>query len=79
MTFASFVELLVGLINTAIGVLIGVAMLIFFAGCIQYIYKSSSPKSKKYGRDMILWGLLSLFVMVSMWGIIALLQRSFLP
>lgn len=79
MTFASLVGTLVGLINNIVVMLAGVAMVVFFAGVVQYIYRSPSPKAKTYGRDMIVYGLTALFVMASLWGIISLLQQSFLP
>ncbi len=79
MTFARLVDSFTDLINGLVGLLVGVAMIIFFIGVIKYIYRAPNPKAQKYGRDMIVWGLLAIFVMVSVWGILRLARESFFP
>jgi len=79
MTFAEIVERIVVLINNFVGVIVMVAMIIFFIGLVRYIYRAPNPKAKKYGRDMIVWGLLTMFVMISIWGILRLAQESLSP
>ena len=64
------VAYIVGLI---IPILIGVALIFFFYGLIQYIHK---PDQKGGGKKIMQAGLLSLFVMVSVWGIIAFAQSA---
>ena len=79
MTFESLVDSFTDLINGLVGLLVGVAMIIFFIGVVKYIYRAPNPKAQKYGRDMIVWGLLAIFVMVSVWGILRLARESFFP
>lgn len=79
MTFASLVDSLINLINGLVGLLVGAGMIIFFIGVIKYIYRAPNPKAQKYGRDMIVWGLLAMFVMVSVWGILRLVRESLFP
>ena len=79
MTFAGLVDSFTDLINGLVGLLVGVAMIIFFIGVIKYIYRAPNPKAQRYGRDMIVWGLLAIFVMVSVWGILRLARESFFP
>ena len=57
-----------------IPITIGLAMVVFFWGLVKYI---QNPESKT-GKQIMTAGLLSLFVMVSIWGIIALAQQAFL-
>ncbi len=59
------------LLNAVIPVLIGVALIVFFWGLIQYIRKPEAEQGKK----IMIAGLVGLFVMVSVWGIIRLMQN----
>ncbi len=77
MTFAGLVGVLIEFINSLVGLLAGVAMVVFFMGLVQYVYKSPNAKAKTYGRDLIVWGLGALFVLVSVWGILSVLRKSF--
>lgn len=79
MTFAELVTLLVDFIRSLVTILIGIGLVIFFWGIVMFIYKSGSSKAHTYGRDMIVWGLITMFVMVSVWGILRLAQTSFFP
>lgn len=64
------------LLNGLIGVLITVALLVFFWGLIRYLLNMSSEDAHK-GIQLMIWGIAAVFVMVSIWGIILLLQRTF--
>jgi ethanolamine transporter EutH len=67
----SFSEMLAMLLPMALSA----ALLAFFWGLIKYITNSGEDKSA--GKGIMINGILALFVMVSIWGIVALLQRSF--
>lgn len=56
------------IINMLIPLLVGVAILAFFWGLIKYI--NSGGKSHEQGRNIMIAGLVSFFVMVSLYGII---------
>lgn len=58
-------------LNRIIPVLIAFALVVFFWGLIQYI------RTHKNGRDTMIAGLVGLFIMVSVWGILRLAQNTF--
>jgi hypothetical protein len=60
--------------NFLIPVLIAAALAVFFWGLVKYIW--SQGKDSKAGRQIMTAGLVSLFVMVSVWGIILLAQNA---
>jgi len=62
----------VGLI---IPILIGVALIFFFIGLIQYV-RNSGKKGHEEGRKTMIAGIVSLFIMVSVWGIIQFGQAA---
>lgn len=65
------------ILNELIPILIALALVIFFWGLIQYI--RSSGEGHGTGRNIMIAGIVSLFIMVSIWGIIRLLQNTLLP
>ena len=57
-------------LNRLIPVLIAVALVVFFWGLIQYI------RTHKNGKEIMIAGLVGLFIMVSVWGIIRIAQNT---
>ena len=62
------------IVNLLIPLLIGVAMVAFFWGLIKYIWGGGKDTAK--GKAIMTAGIISLFVMVSIWGIITFVQNS---
>jgi len=62
------------LLNQLIPLMIAFALVIFFWGLIQYI--RSSGEGHGTGRNIMIAGIVALFIMVSIWGIIRLLQNT---
>lgn len=61
--------------NGLIGFMITFAIVVFFWGMIQYLWQVGEEKSK--GLQTMMWGVIAIFVMVSIWGIIRLIQNTF--
>ena len=55
------------------------AMVAFFFGIVQFIWGSreGKPEVMSKGKNFMVWGLVALFVMFSVWGIINYAQRIF--
>jgi hypothetical protein len=64
------------IIDILINISIGAALLVFFWGLVKYIFRSDNPKEKDTGKNIMIWGVISLFVMVSVWGIIKFVQKD---
>lgn len=66
-----------GLIQIGTVILAGAAVLIFMWGLAKFIFKiGSSEKAVEEGRNIMVWGLIALFVMTSVWGIIFFFQNE---
>ena len=69
-----------GLVNTFLNALIGLfitlAIVAFFWGLIKYLFNMGTENAKE-GIQIMLWGVIAIFIMVSIWGIIRLLQATF--
>jgi len=59
------------LINLGIRILFALAMAFFFWGLAQFILKSGDVKLREEGKNRMVWGILALFVMASIYGILA--------
>ncbi len=63
-------------LNALIGLFITLAIVVFFWGLIKYLVGEGS-EGKGQGLKIMFFGVVSIFVMVSIWGIIRLLQSTF--
>ena len=71
-TILSKVQQIIGLI---VPIVISLAVIFFLWGLVGFITKAGS--SKDDARDQMIWGIIILFVMVSIWGLVALIQNTF--
>ncbi len=67
-------------INSVMGslvpIIIGFAMVVFLWGVLTYIFHANDVEKRKEGKNFMIWGLIGLFVMVSLWGIVAAFANS---
>ena len=67
-----------GLINPLITLLFAVATLIFVWGIISYVVGSQGEPAKlQKGKQVMIWGIVGMFVMASAFGIVRLLCDFF--
>jgi hypothetical protein len=58
--------------------LFAIAFVVFIWGVFQYlILGAGNPDKRKEGVQLILWGIIGFFVMVSVWGMVNLLVGAF--
>ncbi|HWP61039.1 MAG TPA: hypothetical protein VN495_00340 [Candidatus Paceibacterota bacterium] len=76
-TVQSILNTFGSILNILVALAIGVAIIAFFWGLIKYIAKAGDEKAK--GLQLMLYGILGIFVMVSVWGLVRLLGQTFLP
>ncbi len=75
-TIGDIVATVGGLVSYIIPVLITIAVAYFIWGIVQYSF-TSDEEAKKKAKNVIIQGLIGLFVIVAFWGIIAIVQRTF--
>lgn len=64
-------------LNALIGLFITLAIVMFFYGLIKYMTKLGDKEGQSSALNTMLYGIIALFVMVSIWGILRLLQSTF--
>jgi hypothetical protein len=65
------------LIGAIIPLLTALATVYFIWGVVEFIKNSDNEAKRKEGRARLTWGIVALFVMVSVWGIVAILRGTF--
>jgi len=78
-TFVSLVDQIVGVIDTAIPVLASFAVFFFLLNIVRYIYKAGDAGGKGAEKQGIMWGLVALFVIFSIWGLLYLFRTILFP
>lgn len=71
------IERIGGFINQATPVVVALALLGFFWGLALYIFGVGKDDTRKKGLSIMIWGIIALFVMLSVFGIINALQGTF--
>ncbi|MFA6270212.1 MAG: hypothetical protein WC657_03330 [Candidatus Paceibacterota bacterium] len=51
------------------------ALFFFFWGVAKYIWSEGTAKAE--GRQIMIWGVVALFVMASVWGLVRFIQEEF--
>jgi hypothetical protein len=74
-TFQDLANMLVVLMNNAVVVLVVLGLVVYFYGVSTNILKMKDEGGEKV-KAYFFWGVIVLFVMVSVWGILQILQNS---
>lgn len=59
-----------------IPILLSLAVLAFFWGLVKFINHADDEKAVEEGKMMMVWGMIAIFVMVALWGILGWLQQE---
>lgn len=75
-SFRSIVLSFVNIINKTLPILMLLTVIFFFWGLVTFIYFSADDKRSETGKKMMVWGVIAMFVMFCIWGIVGLLVHS---
>lgn len=65
------------LLGYAVEVILGLALISFLYGIFRLVFlDASNEEGRNKARKFMLWGIISLFVMVSVWGLVNILKSS---
>ena len=65
------------IINPLIGLLLAMAFAWFVWGLVQFIWGAQSEEGREKGKRSMIWGIFGMFVMIAVFGILALLLKTF--
>lgn len=64
-------------LNPFIILLFVVALIVFFWGLVEFIYKAGSEDGREVGKRNMMWGIIGMFIMVGVYGIINIILATF--
>ena len=66
------------IIDSVIPLLFVTSIAGFVYGILKYFLNPDNEEKRKEGKGFMIWGLIAIFVMVSIWGIVGILSNTFL-
>lgn len=76
--FNALVRVFINLLEQAIPIFFALALLIFFWGVARFIWNAGNESIRLSGRKFMVYGIITLFVMITIWGILQALDCTFL-
>lgn len=72
-------DTVINIINqVAVPLIFALAFIVFIWGVFNYFILGGGDEEKRdKGRDLMIWGLIGFFIMVSVWGLVNLLVGTF--
>lgn len=76
-TFADLImnTIIGGMLTPVITLIVSGAIVVFLWGVFKFV--RSEGKEKEAGKSMMVWGIVGIFVMVSVWGLVNILRGTF--
>ena len=65
------------ILDIIVPVLVTIAVFIVIWGIFQFVLNAGDEEKRKEGRSKILWGVVGIFLMFSVWGLISILLNTF--
>lgn len=64
------------IIDILIPLMFAIALLVFFYGVVRYILAAGSDEGKELGKKTMIGGIIALFVIASVWGIVSFIGSA---
>lgn len=75
-TLGNILETIQTLVNQAVFVLVAIGILVFVYGIVMYVI-SKDEAAKENARNLIIYGVIGLFAIVAVWGLVNVLANTF--
>ncbi len=77
--FVAFMNVFQSFLNDLIPIIMGIAVVTFLYGVVKFIKSAEQPEEREEGKKIIAYGILAIFVMVSMWGFVNIIVGTVIP
>ena len=75
--FGQLINLFLDLIYALVPVIVGLSFLVFLRGLALFVWSAGDTKKHDEGKNIMIWGIVGLFVMFSLWGILRFAYGDF--
>lgn len=65
------------IVNPLITLMFAVALVYFLFGVFQFVQNADSEDAREQGKQHILWGIIGMFIMVAVFGIMRIVLNTF--
>ncbi|OHA89873.1 MAG: hypothetical protein A2832_01910 [Candidatus Zambryskibacteria bacterium RIFCSPHIGHO2_01_FULL_44_22b] len=65
------------LVDTALPIVVGLGLLAFFWGLVKFVFAAGDEEARKGAKSMMIYSVVALFIMVSIWGLIGFIGGAF--
>jgi hypothetical protein len=72
----TLLESSLGIVDSLVKVSFGLGLLFFFWGIAKFILAAGDESKHEEGKRLMIWGIVALFVMASVWGIVNFVQTA---
>jgi len=76
-TIKEWIGTLVAQIQSVFPVLAALALVFFLWNMSKYVFNSDDTKARSEAREYIFWMTIAFFVMITLWGIVGVVRRTF--
>lgn len=76
-TFDELITLVQSTLGKIVPIIISIAVIVFLVGIIGYITAGQDEEKLAKSRNLMIYGIIGLFVMVSVWGFVKILTGTF--
>lgn len=76
-TLGGVIEQITALLAMVIPIMMMLALIYFIYGLAEYIKESGDTGKITEGRTRMIWGVLAMFVIISVWGLVRFLDETF--
>ncbi len=75
-TIEDIIDLFGRVVASLIPIATGLALLFFIWALAKFILNADNDEERKKGKQQMMWGIVALFVLVSIWGIVGFIGRT---
>lgn len=75
--FGTLIENIIAILNLLVVLIIALAVVFFLWGVAKFILNAGDPDEQTKGKSIMFWGLIGLFVMTAVWGLVNFLGDAF--
>ena len=77
-TFFTLFDKIIEIMGLAVTVVISLAVVGFMWGIVKILFNPENEIAKKEGSSFMLYGVFTLFVMTSVWGLVRIVRTTFI-
>ncbi|MEK7208690.1 MAG: pilin [Patescibacteria group bacterium] len=76
-TLDSIADQVQDILNLIVPIIMTLALIYFFIGLGKYILSAGDEEKKGEGRNIMIYGVIALFVMAAVWGLVKVISDTF--